>query len=560
MSDKQIDQSYVIPEIRDWPIYKLANDRENFIKEVTEFTVARIKQTRKDKLSEELAKVIYLERIRTKEQPWRVDPPHEINYWNRLHRQLVKKSLDKGAEIAAGNNDEILRSIAERYAEEIAGDFKTGTYQFARRFLTSGLNRLLNTASNRNLKRIFSARYKVRERLKIHGELELIRTLTTKGNIILVPTHFSNLDSIMLGWAADSIGLPAFSYGAGLNLFNTGILAYFMNRLGAYKLDRRKKNAIYLETLKAFSNLSVQRGVQSLFFPGGTRERSGTIEKKLKMGLLGTVTEAQRSLYQQGKEDKLFIVPIVIGYNFVLEAESLIGDYLKKTGKELYVSERTGTSVWGILKFLWKFFSASSEIQLSFGKPFDVLGNFVNEKGESLDSRGNVVCVKEYFQSNGVISTNLQRDMEYTKILADKIIERFHKENIVLSSHIVAFTAFNILKARNPNLDLYGVLRIPPEERVISKDDFFNAVKALLDLLEIMEKEERLKITETIRSRDVNKIVSNGIKNMGIYHPKAPLTYNQEGNLFSEHLQLLFYYHNRLLGYNLASKIRWADF
>ena len=123
MSGKKNDHAYVIPEIKDWPIYKLAADRENFIKEVTEFTVARIKRTKKDKLSEELAKVIYLERIRTKEQPWRVDPPHEINYWNRLHRQLVKKSLDKEAEAAAGNNEEILRNIAERYAVEIAGDF-----------------------------------------------------------------------------------------------------------------------------------------------------------------------------------------------------------------------------------------------------------------------------------------------------------------------------------------------------------------------------------------------------------------------------------------------------
>ena len=438
--------------------------------------------------------------------------------------------------------------------------FKTSTYQFARRFLTAGLNRLLNTASNRNFKRIFSARYKLRERLKIHGELELIRNLTTKGNIILVPTHFSNLDSIMLGWAADSIGLPAFSYGAGLNLFNTGILAYFMNRLGAYKLDRRKKNSIYLETLKAFSNLSVQRGVQTLFFPGGTRERSGSIEKKLKMGLLGTVTEAQRSLYQEGKNDKIYIVPIVIGYNFVLEAESLIADHLKRTGKELYVSERSGTNIWGILKFLWKFFSASSEIQLAFGKPFDVLGNFVNEKGESFDCRGNVVCLKEYFQSDGMITTNLQRDMEYTKILADRIVERFHKENIVLSSHIVAFTAFNILKARNSNLDLYGVLRLPQEDRIILEADFFKAVQALLDLLEIMAAEGRLKTTETIQRRDLKQIVKVGIGNMGIYHPKAPLTFDYEGNLYSEHMQLLFYYHNRLTGYDLAKKIRWSEF
>src|SRR5204863_9543615 len=59
---------------------------------------------------------------------------------------------------------------------------------------------------------------------------------------ILVPTHFSNLDSILIGWIIHAMGLPAFIYGAGLNLFNIKIFAYFMNSLGAYKVDRRKKD------------------------------------------------------------------------------------------------------------------------------------------------------------------------------------------------------------------------------------------------------------------------------------------------------------------------------
>ena len=60
--------------------------------------------------------------------------------------------------------------------------------------------------------------------------------------VIIVPTHFSNLDSILIGYAIDGImGLPAFHYGAGLNLYDLELVAYFINRLGAYKVDRRKK-------------------------------------------------------------------------------------------------------------------------------------------------------------------------------------------------------------------------------------------------------------------------------------------------------------------------------
>lgn len=99
------------------------------------------------------------------------------------------------------------------------------------------------------------------------GDIDHVRSLAQKGTLIIVPTHFSNLDSILIGYVLDAVtGLPAFSYGAGLNLYNTGYTAYFMNRLGAYRVDRRKKNKIYLETLKSMSSLSIQRGTNSIFF------------------------------------------------------------------------------------------------------------------------------------------------------------------------------------------------------------------------------------------------------------------------------------------------------
>lgn len=79
------------------------------------------------------------------------------------------------------------------------------------------------------------------DRLFITGPVDRIRHLATKATVILVPTHFSNLDSIMIGYGMDMIGLPAFQYGAGLNLFNNRFLAFLMGNLGAYRLDRRKK-------------------------------------------------------------------------------------------------------------------------------------------------------------------------------------------------------------------------------------------------------------------------------------------------------------------------------
>jgi len=73
-----------------------------------------------------------------------------------------------------------------------------------------------------------------------------------------------------------------------VNLYDVEILAYYMNRLGAYRVDRRKKNPIYLETLKSMASLSLLEGLNHIFFPGGTRSRSGAIEENLKLGLLNS--------------------------------------------------------------------------------------------------------------------------------------------------------------------------------------------------------------------------------------------------------------------------------
>lgn len=551
----------VIENIEDWPIYKLSEDREQFIKEINEFTFNRLMKQSPDKVSDMLAKTIYLERIRIKEEPWKVDPPNDRQFWNKMRKDLVRKSLDKEEETANDSNRKLIKKIIGRYTEEIVGTFKIGTFLFARKFLTVFFRRLLNAAAGRNFRRLWGAKPHVFEHVKVEGQTEAIRSLMKKGTVVVVPTHFSNLDSIVIGFAMDYVlGLPSFSYGAGLNLYNTGYTAYFMNRLGAYRVDRRKKNAIYLEALKAMSNLSIQRGTNSLFFPGGTRSRSGALEKRLKMGLMGTVVEAQRQICLEGKKDKIFIVPLVLGYHFVLEAQYLIEQYLRATGKEHYHSLKDASySRRKIFKFIWKLFSESSDIILNFGKPLDVLGNFVDSEGVSLDANGNEINISEYFISDGIIKEDLQREAEYTKLLADKIAERYHKENIVLSSHLVAFTTFNILMSQNDDLDLFGVLRLPNEDFVFEMDVVENAIEQVRAKLLEMEKNGELLLSEQIRW-ETKDLIKHGVANLGNYHALKPLKFNKEGNIESEDFKVLYYYHNRLENYDLHKGIQWQTY
>ncbi len=557
MEKKTLPGTYppILPDINDWPIFKLSEDRKTFTEELEHFTLDKVEHFHKENLTDLLAETIYLEKIRIKEEPWKVDPPNERQFWSRIKKRLVKYSVDKDESISAQNNTYLLKQIIHRYALEIVGTFRINTFLFARKFLTWFFNQLLQASFWKI--RLKGGKKRLVQKLLVKGDIDHVRSLAQKGTLIIVPTHFSNLDSILIGYVLDAVtGLPAFSYGAGLNLYNTGYTAYFMNRLGAYRVDRRKKNKIYLETLKSMSSLSIQRGTNSIFFPGGTRSRSGAIENKLKMGLLGTVVEAQRAMIQRNENTKIYIVPLILSYHFVLDGQSLIDQYLKQQGKSRYFKEgKDYSGLSGIIRFIWKILSEGNEITLSFGKAMDVIGNPVDQEGNSKDKYGNTINMADYFISEGKVNTDIQRETEYTGLLAENIIKRFHSDNIVLSSHLLAFAAFEMLCNENPKLDLFGILRLPTDDYIFDYNVLSATVNQLQKTLIIYAEKGKLILSPEIKS-SIDELIADGIKHLGTFHIKKPLKKNKSGEVISENFYLLYFYHNRLTGYGLEKWIK----
>ncbi|TVP51208.1 MAG: glycerol-3-phosphate acyltransferase [Mongoliibacter sp.] len=564
MAETYIKHKYdpILPQKDEWPVVKLSKSRKEFIKTVAEASkksILQITNNNIDLLKEELETTLYREKLRIKQNPWAVDPDDEQDFWRKVKSNLVQLSQDGSLNKTQKKRIyiEILDEITMRYAEEIASNFIHSHYKLTRRMVTYGFSRLLNAARVKGLRSIFSNQYSLQDKIQIVGETDQIRELASKGTIVMVPTHFSNLDSILIGWIISVLGLPPFIYGAGLNLFNIGIFAYFMNALGAYKVDRRKKNLPYLETLKTYSSEAIQFGVHSLFFPGGTRSRSGMIEKKLKLGLLSTAVEAQRANFQKGVKDvagKIFIVPVTINYHFVLEAPSLIKEHLSMTGQERYYKESDEFSTsYKISKFLVKFFTKGSDISVSIGKAMDVLGNYVDQDGQSLDRHGRIINTSDYFISNGKITVDAQREEEYTHHLGKRIVEEFHKINRVFSSHFVAFVAFQLIKRENKKMDLYSLLRLPEEDIEIPYEEFKTTCEKLLQSIMELEAESKLQVAPHMRN-DINTIINHGLENVGMYHAKRPLVKNESGNIVTQDLSLLYFYHNRLLGYELERK------
>ena len=135
--------------------------------------------------------------------------------------------------------------------------------------------------------------------------------------------------------------------------------------------------------------------------------------------------------------------------------------------------------------------------------------------------------------------------MIYTQMLGDKIIEGFFKNNVVYSSHVVAFVAFELLKKKLDYPDLFTLMRTSDEDREIDWDTFKTSVKRVIDELYVLNNKDQIKLSPHMTTKELDEIIELGITNVCIYHTNLPIMRTKEGNITSEDLKLLYYYHNR---------------
>ena len=243
--------------------------------------------------------------------------------WRELSRRLLTMSeQDKQNE---------LRTLVRYYGRDVVGNFDPRVYKFATGVGPSLLGVFFSPLSS--LRDGMAALKNLDSRIVADGEVDLARSCAERGTIVVTPTHSSNMDSPAIGFGLMRAGLPPTTYGAGKNLFTNPFISFFMRNLGAYRVDRRLRFELYKDVLKEYSTVLLEHGYHSLFFPGGTRSRSNLVEKHLKLGLLGTTATAYKNLVREGMPNKrLYIVPCTINYRLVLEAETLVDDYLAETG------------------------------------------------------------------------------------------------------------------------------------------------------------------------------------------------------------------------------------
>lgn len=450
----------------------------------------------------------------------------------------VARRISSASEV---QKQQMLRSIINSYAADIAGNFDTKVYAFANRVIPVGLN-LLFQAQSRDGARVRG----LRDRIEIEGDISTIAALAERGTLIVAPTHVSNLDSIVIGWALAEVGLPPVTYGAGKNLFSNPGISYFMQNLGAYKVDRRIQHALYKECLKAYSEVLLERGYHSLFFPGGTRSRSGSVEQKLKLGLLGTGVSAYRHSLQTGAARPIYVVPLTLNFGLCLEAEGLVHDYLRAVGKEYYlIQDDPFDSPLEVLRFLTRIARMETSMVLRFGEPLDVLGHRVDADGMSYDERGRPVDLPSFFETApGEYANDDARDREYTRETGEALAAAFVRETVIMPTQFVGYVLFEAARRRFPNLDLARVLRFARDLH-IPWGELNAEAGALRHTLREDHQQGRIRLFRTLLDRSIPEIIDSGIEALGMYHPIVPAVATGQGVRLNN-MNLLCYYASRL--------------
>jgi glycerol-3-phosphate O-acyltransferase len=516
------------------PIFDFNAARSSIVEEVVRRVTA---QTRDPLLA--LNEAAYLE---TKRLQGSGNP--ELGEWRSLAAQLGRMSE---ADLRGK-----LDTYAGRYAWDVAGNFDGRVYKVASRALAPLLGALLSPRQTlRNLPSSLDLTA-LDSRILVQGPREHIRRLSEIGTIVFVPTHLSNLDSVVFGFAIERAGLPPAVYGAGKNLFTNPVLSFAMHNLGAYRVDRRLRHSLYKDVLKTYSCVLIERGYHSLFFPGGTRSRSGGVERRLKLGLAGTGIEAFVRSTVRGKKQPVFFVPATINYLLTLEAETLIDDFLQEEGKARYIIEDDESTRFGrVAAFTNKLLGLDGACVIRYSRPLDCFGNFVDDEGRSHDSRGRPVDAESYIVGReGKLVLDGVRDAEYTRELGERIVDAYKRDTVVMSTHVVATCAFERLRRAVGKADLFAVLR-HRDNVTVPRAELAEDVDLLLSRLSALEANGQIVLAPGLKAKRGDAIVDDALRAFAGYHTTEVLS-PRGSELVLRDTRLLFYYQNRLAAHGLA--------
>ncbi len=205
--------------------------------------------------------------------------------------------------------------------------------------------------------------------------IERLREHAKEGTLVLLPSHKSHMDYVVLAWILyrHRLPMPLIAAGDNLNFFPIGPI---FRRAGAFYIRRSfGGDRLYAAVIDAYVRRMLKEGSALEFFLEGGRSRSG---KPLspKLGLLSLVVDAAISVPTR----TTWFCPVSIGYERFVEEKAFV--------HELTGGEKKKEDARGLLKSVDVMVGRYGRLNVQFGKPLslaEVLGEVDPEaKAEDL--------------------------------------------------------------------------------------------------------------------------------------------------------------------------------
>jgi glycerol-3-phosphate O-acyltransferase len=199
--------------------------------------------------------------------------------------------------------------------------------------------------------------------------LERLREAARQGSVVLLPSHKSHVDYLLLSLVLRKNGLatPVIAAGENLSFFPLGPL---FRRAGAFFIRRSfKGDRLYTAVVDAYVRRLLRDGFAVEFFLEGGRSRTGKLLPP-KLGMLGMVVDAALSLTSR----PVSFVPVSIGYERMMEE----GVY----ARELSGESKTKEDAAGLIRAARVLREKYGRANVQFGRPIQLA-----ELGEAADPR-----------------------------------------------------------------------------------------------------------------------------------------------------------------------------
>jgi glycerol-3-phosphate O-acyltransferase len=186
--------------------------------------------------------------------------------------------------------------------------------------------------------------------------IERLREHAKEGTLVLLPSHKSHMDYLVLAWVLyqHKLQLPLIAAGDNLNFFPMGPL---FRRAGAFFIRRTfAGDRLYAAVVDAYVRRLIKDGMSLEFFLEGGRSRTGKLLPP-KLGLLSIVVDAALGVPTR----TTWFCPVSIGYERFVEEKAFV--------HELTGGEKTREDVRGLVKSVEVMVGRYGRLSVQFGKP-----------------------------------------------------------------------------------------------------------------------------------------------------------------------------------------------